>query len=144
MAAARLIANPGCYPTSVQLPLIPIIAAGAIETSAEQGGHIVVDSCSGTSGAGRATGKGKEHLLYAEASGSFLAYGVGHHRHMPEIEQVIPTPLHVLGRISPIFPPFFPFFARFHRLDEAVPTSPKPESRATKQCQGRPNTVLAV
>ena len=87
VAAARLIANPGCYPTSVQLPLIPIIAAGAIETSAEQGGHIVVDSCSGTSGAGRATGKGKEHLLYAEASGSFLAYGVGHHRHMPEIEQ---------------------------------------------------------
>ena len=47
--------------------------------------------------------------------------------------QVIPTPLHVLCRISPIFPPFFsPFFARFHRLDEAVPTSPKPDSRATK------------
>eukprot|EP01045_Picozoa_sp_COSAG04_P028999 COSAG04_NODE_4652_length_1967_cov_1.519272_1_plen_98_part_10 len=37
--------------------------------------------------------------------------------------QVIPTPLHVLGRISPFFPPFSPFFARFHRLDETVPTS---------------------
>ena len=47
--------------------------------------------------------------------------------------QVIPTPLHVLGRISPIFPPFFPCFARFHRLDEAVPTSHKPEPRAKKQ-----------
>ena len=55
--------------------------------------------------------------------------------------QVIPTPSHVLDRISPIFSPFF---ARFHRLDEAVPTSPNPESRATKQRQGRPNTVLAV
>ena len=58
--------------------------------------------------------------------------------------KVIPTPSHVLGRISPIFPRFFPFFARFHRLDEAVPTSPEPESRAKKQRQGRPNTVLAV
>ena len=47
----------------------------------------MIDAKSGTSGAGRATGKGKEHLLYAEASGSFLAYGVGSHRHMPEIEQ---------------------------------------------------------
>ena len=47
--------------------------------------------------------------------------------------KVIPTPSHVLGRISPIFPRFFPFFARFHRLAEAVPTSPKPEPRAKKQ-----------
>ena len=47
--------------------------------------------------------------------------------------QVIPTPLHVLGRISPISPRFFPFFARFHRLAEAVPTSRKPEPRAKKR-----------
>ena len=47
--------------------------------------------------------------------------------------QVIPTPSHVLGRISPIFTPFFPFFARFHRLVETVPTSRKPEPRAKKQ-----------
>ena len=47
--------------------------------------------------------------------------------------QVIPTPSHVLGRISPIFSPFFPVFARFHRLAETVPTSPKPEPRAKKQ-----------
>ena len=84
---ARLIANPGCYPTSVQLPLVPLIDAGLLETSASKGGHIVINASSGTSGAGRSTGKGKEHLLYAEASGSYLAYGVGHHRHMPEIEQ---------------------------------------------------------
>ena len=47
--------------------------------------------------------------------------------------QVIPTPSHLLDRISPILPPFFPFFARFHRLAETVPTSPKPEPRAKKQ-----------
>ena len=51
--------------------------------------------------------------------------------------QVIPTPLHVLGRISPILSPFFPFFARFHRLAETVPTSPKPEPRAKKQPAGQ-------
>ena len=50
--------------------------------------------------------------------------------------KVIPTPSHVLGRISPIFPRFFPFFARFHRLDEAVPTSPKPKPRAKKRRHG--------
>ena len=60
------------------------------------------------------------------------------------VQKVIPTPSHVLGRISPIFSPFFPFFARFHRLDEAVPTSPKPEPRAKRQWQGRPNTVPPV
>jgi len=49
-------------------------------------------------------------------------------------EQVIPTPSHLLDRISPIFPPFSPpFFARFHRLDETVPTSRKPEPRAKNQ-----------
>ena len=58
--------------------------------------------------------------------------------------QVIPTPSHVLDRISPVSPPFSSFFARFHCVDEAVPTSPKPEPMAKRQWQGRPNTVLAV
>ena len=58
--------------------------------------------------------------------------------------QVIPTPSYVLDRISPIFPRFPPFFARFHRLAEAVPTSRKPEPRAKRQWQGRPNTVSAA
>ena len=65
-----------------------------------------------------------------------------------EKHQVIPTPPHFLDRISHTSSPFFPvfprFFARFHRLDEAVLTSPKPEPRAKRQWQGRPNTVLAV
>ena len=69
-------------------------------------------------------------------------YTAGIATHFVPRDQVIPTPLHVLGRISPIFPPFSPAFARFHRLAEAVPTSHKPESRTKRQWQGRPNTVL--
>ena len=58
------------------------------------------------------------------------------------LKQVIPTPSHLLDRISPISSPFPPVvLARFHRLAEAVPTSLKPEPRAKRQWQGRPNTV---
>ncbi|MEQ8195139.1 MAG: N-acetyl-gamma-glutamyl-phosphate reductase [Rhodospirillales bacterium] len=76
---ARLVANPGCYPTSVQLPLVPLIAAGKIETDA-----IIIDAKSGVSGAGRAA---KEATLFAEVSEGIHAYGVASHRHAPEIEQ---------------------------------------------------------
>jgi len=76
---ARLIANPGCYPTSAQLPLVPLIEAGAIEAD-----DIIVDSKSGVSGAGRAL---KENILFCEAGEGFAAYGVASHRHAPEIEQ---------------------------------------------------------
>lgn len=76
---ARIIANPGCYPTSVLLPLIPLIRAGMIDPAS-----IIIDAKSGVSGAGRAA---KQQNLFAEIDGSVSAYGVGHHRHMPEIEQ---------------------------------------------------------
>ncbi|MEA2977495.1 MAG: N-acetyl-gamma-glutamyl-phosphate reductase, partial [Alphaproteobacteria bacterium] len=76
---ARLVANPGCYPTSAQLPLIPLIKAKAIETE-----DIIVDSKSGMTGAGRAV---KEEMLFSEVSEGFHAYGVGHHRHMAELDQ---------------------------------------------------------
>ena len=60
------------------------------------------------------------------------------------VQKVIPTPSHVLGRISPIFSPFSPFFARFHRLAEAVPTSRKPEPRAKSlACPRRRSDCLA-
>jgi len=77
---ARLIANPGCFPTSVLLALAPLLRAGVIET---QG--IVIDSKSGVSGAGRTALK--TPFLYAEANEDVCAYGVGTHRHTPEIEQ---------------------------------------------------------
>ena len=79
IAAARLVANPGCYPTSAQLPLIPLLEAGIIQADG-----IVIDAKSGVSGAGRAA---KEGSLYSEVAEGVHAYGVANHRHTPEIEQ---------------------------------------------------------
>jgi N-acetyl-gamma-glutamyl-phosphate reductase len=79
VAGARLVANPGCYTTSAQLPLLPLLDARAIDPDA-----IVIDAKSGVSGAGRAA---KESNLFTEVSEGFHAYGVGHHRHMAELDQ---------------------------------------------------------
>ena len=76
---ARLIANPGCYPTAVQLGLLPLLERGLIDP-----GHLVADAKSGVSGAGR---KADVHTLFSEASDNFKAYAVGGHRHWPEICQ---------------------------------------------------------
>jgi len=76
---ARLVANPGCYTTCSELPLIPLIDAKAIDLD-----EIVVDAKSGMTGAGRAA---KEAMLFSEVSEGFHAYGVGHHRHMAELDQ---------------------------------------------------------
>ncbi len=80
---AKLIANPGCYPTSAILALAPLLKAGVIET-----GDIVIDSKSGVSGAGRTL---KLTSLFSECNESVAAYGVGKHRHTPEIEQILST-----------------------------------------------------
>lgn len=77
--AARIVANPGCYPTSVQLGLLPLIEAGIVDLD-----HLIADAKSGVSGAGR---KAEVHTLLAEASDNFKAYGVPGHRHHPEITQ---------------------------------------------------------
>ncbi|MEO8007721.1 MAG: N-acetyl-gamma-glutamyl-phosphate reductase [Betaproteobacteria bacterium] len=79
IAKARLIANPGCYPTAVQLGFLPLIEAGVVDDS-----HLIADAKSGVSGAGR---KAEVHILFAEASDNFKAYGVPGHRHLPEISQ---------------------------------------------------------
>lgn len=79
IAGARLVANPGCYPTAVQLGLIPLVEAGVVATDG-----LVADCKSGVSGAGRGASVG---TLLCEASESFKAYGVGGHRHLPEIRQ---------------------------------------------------------
>ncbi|KAL0454208.1 UNVERIFIED_CONTAM: putative N-acetyl-gamma-glutamyl-phosphate reductase, chloroplastic [Sesamum latifolium] len=76
---ARLVANPGCYPTSIQLPLIPLIKANLIEVK-----NIIIDSKSGVSGAGRGA---KEANLYTEIAEGIHSYGITRHRHVPEIEQ---------------------------------------------------------
>jgi len=76
---ARLVANPGCYPTAVQLGFIPLLEAGVIEEVS-----LIADAKSGVSGAGR---KAEVHTLFAEAADNFKAYGVAGHRHLPEIKQ---------------------------------------------------------
>ncbi len=81
LADARLIANPGCYPTSAILPLSPLVKEGLISIE-----DIIVDSKSGVSGAGRTPKLGN---LYCETNESISAYAVGSHRHQPEIADII-------------------------------------------------------
>jgi len=76
---ARLVANPGCYPTSVQLGFLPLVRAELIDLD-----HLIADVKSGASGAGRTA---KVATLLAEAGESFSAYGASGHRHLPEIRQ---------------------------------------------------------
>ena len=83
--SADLVANPGCYPTSTILPLMPFLKDGWVEAT-----DIIVDSKSGISGAGRTPKLG---TLYPECNESISAYSVGKHRHQPEIEQI-------LGRVA--------------------------------------------
>jgi N-acetyl-gamma-glutamyl-phosphate reductase len=76
---ARIVANPGCYPTAVQLGFLPLIEAGVVDVNS-----LIADAKSGVSGAGR---KAEVHTLFAEAADNFKAYGVAGHRHLPEIRQ---------------------------------------------------------
>jgi N-acetyl-gamma-glutamyl-phosphate reductase len=79
IATAHLVACPGCYPTSVQLGFMPLLARGLIDHE-----HLIASSASGVSGAGR---QAKIDNLLSEVADSFKAYGVNGHRHLPEIEQ---------------------------------------------------------
>ena len=76
---ARLVANPGCYPTAVQLGFLPLVESGTVDLD-----HLIADAKSGVSGAGR---KAELHLSYSEAADNFVAYNVAGHRHWPEIRQ---------------------------------------------------------
>ena len=92
----RLVANPGCYPTSALLALVPLLRAGLV---APRG--IIVDSKSGVSGAGRTALK--TPYLYAEANEDVCAYGVLTHRHTPEMEQQLSAA--VAGEVVITFTP---------------------------------------
>ena len=76
---ARLVANPGCYPTAVTLGFLPLVEAGVVDVQ-----HLIADAKSGVSGAGR---KAEIGLLLGEAGENMKAYGVAGHRHLPEIQQ---------------------------------------------------------
>ncbi|MBL8479076.1 MAG: N-acetyl-gamma-glutamyl-phosphate reductase [Sterolibacteriaceae bacterium] len=76
---ARIVANPGCYPTATQLGFLPLIESGCVDLA-----HLIADAKSGVSGAGR---KAEIGILFSETSDNFKAYGVPGHRHLPEIRQ---------------------------------------------------------
>ena len=118
---AQLVANPGCYPTSAILPLAPLLKANLIEPD-----DIIVDSKSGVSGAGRTP---KLSTLFPECNESISAYGVGKHRHQPEIEQILGR---ATGRsVSVIFTPHLtPMNRGILTVCYARPTRPITESEA--------------
>jgi N-acetyl-gamma-glutamyl-phosphate reductase len=81
IAGARLVANPGCYPTAVALGFLPLLENGLVDDQ-----HLIADAKSGVSGAGR---NAKVGSLLCEASENFMPYGVDGHRHLPEIRQTL-------------------------------------------------------
>jgi N-acetyl-gamma-glutamyl-phosphate reductase len=93
--AARLVANPGCYPTATILPLAPLVAAGLLAPDSD----IVVDAKSGVSGAGKTP---SERTHFSEVHGSVSAYGVFGHRHGAEIEQGVGRTVNFVPHLMPI------------------------------------------
>jgi N-acetyl-gamma-glutamyl-phosphate reductase len=79
ISKARIVGNPGCYPTAIQLGFLPLVEAGVVDAA-----HLIADAKSGVSGAGR---KAELSLSFSEASDNFKAYNVAGHRHHPEIVQ---------------------------------------------------------
>jgi len=93
IAQARLVSNPGCYPTAALLALEPLAAADVLA------GPIVVDAKSGISGAGKAP---SERTHFSENHGSVAAYGIFSHRHTAEIEQELSTPVTFVPHLVPL------------------------------------------
>lgn len=79
--SAKLIANPGCYATAIEMALIPLVRAGLVKLDS-----VVIDAKSGSTGAGK---KASENLLFTEVDGECLPYKVGRHQHYPEIQEAI-------------------------------------------------------
>jgi len=119
IASANLVANPGCYPTAVSLGLAPLLKSGYIRPEG-----IIADCKSGVSGAGRTP---KLMTLFPECNESFTAYGVGTHRHMPEIEQNLTT---FSGKASHVIftPHLVPMDRGILATCYAVPDQPATES----------------
>lgn len=101
---AQLVANPGCYPTSVQLGFLPLLRAGMVDV-----GHLIANVNSGVSGAGR---KASVPNLFSEAGDNFKAYAANGHRHLPEIVQGLdgmagqPTSLTFVPHLAPLIRAF--------------------------------------
>ena len=127
---ARIVGNPGCYPTAVQLGFLPLLEAGVIDTS-----FLIADCKSGVSGAGR---KAEVATLMAEASDNFKAYGVPGHRHLPEIRQGLDR---MAGK--PVNLTFTPHLTpAIHRM-ERLATRTLPGSRSVAQHQAIVERAIA-
>jgi N-acetyl-gamma-glutamyl-phosphate reductase len=92
---ARLVANPGCYPTAALLSLLPLTRAGLIDTSA----GVIIDAKSGISGAGRAP---SDRTHFSENHGSVSAYGIFNHRHVAEMEQELGASVTFVPHLVPL------------------------------------------
>ena len=119
-----LIASPGCYPTSILVPLVPLLEAGLIET---QG--IVANSISGVSGAGR---QASERFSYCERNESAVAYGLPRHRHLSEIEEQLG--LAAGGEVVISFHPHLAPMNRGIASTISVVAKGSPDARAVEDC----------
>ena len=129
IASARLIANPGCYPTSVTLALLPLIRAGMIET----GSDIFCDSKSGVTGAGRGV---KQDLMFAEVMENFRPYSPITHRHAPEMCQELGWDLDNFTFVPHLLPTnrgiLSTMYVRFHRQASSAEIEAEYQTRYSK------------
>ena len=118
---ARIVGNPGCYPTAIQLGFLPLVEAGVVDAE-----HLIADAKSGVSGAGR---KAELGLLFSEAADNFKAYNVGGHRHHSEIVQGLngrsPSPVAVV-----FTPHLVPMIRGIHATLYARLTDPRVDLQA--------------
>lgn len=96
IASAKLVANPGCYPTSILLPLLPLTQHDLLASDSP----IIADSKSGVSGAGK---QAKDRTHFGNVHDNFLAYGIGTHRHAPEIAQELGQSIVFTPHLLPTF-----------------------------------------
>lgn len=126
---ARLVANPGCYPTVAALALVPLLKAGLIRPES-----ILINAASGVSGAGRTP---KQNLHFPEANENFSAYGVGVHRHQPEIAQSL-SRWGLGGKPMPREPLFIPHLLPVERgileTISAEPSGPGVDTAGVSRC----------
>ncbi len=157
ISRARLVANPGCYPTATTLGLLPLLKHQLIDVE-----HIVADAKSGVSGAGR---KAQVGSLLAEAAESFKAYAVPGHRHWPEIRQTLsqfidaPVGLdfvpHLLPMVRGIHVTLYSYltsdcdtlqaiYEGFYRDEPFVDVLPEGSHPETRSCKGANHCRIAV
>jgi N-acetyl-gamma-glutamyl-phosphate reductase len=135
IAEARLVANPGCYPTAVQLGFLPLLENGRVDS-----GRLIADCKSGVSGAGRKPALG---TLLGEASESFKAYAVSGHRHLPEIRQGLESVIGTTVGLT-FVPHLTPMIRGIHATLYAELTGPADDLQALYESRYREEPFVDV